>query len=83
MDSSDEDRHLVLQAISPYLENIRRAGPENIMATCPFHTMVDYVSVTLSFNLVRGVFFCFSCKTKGNLRTFLRDLGQEIGRAHV
>lgn len=47
------------------------------MATCPFHTMVDYVSVTLSFNLVRGVFFCFSCKTKGNLRTFLRDLGQD------
>jgi len=55
-----------------YLGRVRRSGPENIMAVCPFH---QESTPSFAMSLVNGVFFCHSCHAKGALRTFLRDMG--------
>jgi len=65
----------VLAAARRYLENVHRAGPDNIAATCPFHIIGERVTTTLSMSLSRGVWFCFSCHEKGNLQSFLRKIG--------
>lgn len=75
--SADE----VLAVANQYLENVKRSGPENISATCPFHALGDRVTTTFSMSLTRGVWFCFSCHEKGNLQTFLKSIG--VGRAIV
>lgn len=61
-----------------YLEGIKPSGSNNIMALCPFHAKLDgSVERRPSFamNLSNGLYFCHSCETKGNLYTFLRDVG--------
>lgn len=55
-----------------YLGKIRKSGPENIMAVCPFH---EESTPSFAMSLVNGVFFCHSCHARGTLRTFLRDMG--------
>jgi DNA primase len=71
----------VLDVAGQYLDNVKRSGPENIQATCPFHELGDRVTTTFSMSLTRGVWFCFSCHEKGNLQTFLKKVG--VGRAIV
>ena len=68
MDISGEIYSLAEQ----YLDKVRRSGPENIMAVCPFH---EESKPSFAMSLINGVFFCHSCHARGTLRTFLRDMG--------
>jgi DNA primase len=54
------------------MRKVQRSGPENIMALCPFHPNTDSPAFALS--LSTGLWFCFSCQARGNLRTLLRGL---------
>lgn len=58
-----------------YLRNVHKSGNDNIQATCPFHQLGEKITTTLSMSLSRGVWFCFSCHEKGNLQTFLKQVG--------
>ena len=58
-----------------FLHNVKSSGPDGIAATCPFHTIGERVTTTLSMSLTRGVWFCFSCHERGNLQSFLRKVG--------
>jgi len=70
------DYEEVLAIARQHLQRVKRSGPDNIMASCPFHTSDDaHGSVTFSMSLSRGIYFCFSCHASGTLRTFLRDVG--------
>ena len=61
-----------------YLHGIKRAGPEEIMSICPFHRKADGSeerSGSFSMNVYSGLWYCHSCHARGNLYTFLRDIG--------
>lgn len=71
-------QHEVLQLAQTHLTKVRRSGNDNIIAACPFHRKADgsmEQHPSFSMSLSKGLYFCFSCKAKGNLRTFLRDIG--------
>ena len=63
----------VLQIAQTYLRRVKRSGPENIMALCPFHDNQNTPSFTMS--LTKGLFYCFACEARGTLATFLRTIG--------
>lgn len=68
----------VLEIAYKYLDRVKRSGPENIVATCPFHTGRDgrpESNPSFAMNLGNGLYFCFSCNERGNLQTFLREVG--------
>ena len=61
-----------------YLDKVRQSGPEDIMAICPFHTKADGSpegKPSFAMSVVTGLWFCHSCKERGTLRTFLRNIG--------
>lgn len=61
-----------------YLTKVRKSGPENIEAVCPFHMKADGTperNPSFRMSLTKGVFICLACQAKGNLFTFLRDIG--------
>lgn len=61
-----------------YLDKARKSGPEDITAICPFHRKADGSperSPSFAMNIVTGLWFCHSCKERGNLRSFLRRAG--------
>jgi len=61
-----------------YLEGIKSSGSNNIMALCPFHAKIDGSPErhpSFAMNLSNGLYFCHACEIKGNLYTFLRDVG--------
>lgn len=61
-----------------YLAKVRKSGPENVMAICPFHVKADGSeerTPSFAMSLVNGLWFCHSCQSSGNLFTFLRDIG--------
>lgn len=61
-----------------FLTKVRRSGPDNIMAICPFHLRADGTperNPSFAMCLSSGLYFCHSCEEKGNLFTFLRDIG--------
>lgn len=64
-----------------YLHKVKRSGPDNIMALCPFHDNRDTPSFTMS--LSKGLYFCFSCEARGNLMTFLREVGVSRGQIEM
>jgi DNA primase len=67
-----------------YLYKVRRSGPYDIMAICPFHRKEDGSeerTPSFAMSLVKGVYFCHACHSKGNLFTFLRDIG--VGRTVI
>jgi DNA primase len=68
-----------IQLISrQYLEKVKPSGPENLMALCPFHVKSDgspESHPSFAISTITGLWFCHSCQAKGNLYTFLRDLG--------
>jgi DNA primase len=68
-------REDVLSIAQRFLNRVKRQGNDNIMATCPFHTLGERITTTLTMSLTRGVYFCFSCKERGNLFTFLQKMG--------
>lgn len=56
-----------------YLDVTLRSGTE-WMARCPFH---DDSSASLQFNVEKGLYYCFACHAKGNIKTFLRHFGAQ------
>jgi DNA primase len=74
MDVSSE----VLQVASRYLHKVRKSGPDNIMAVCPFHRKpdgTDEKTPSFAMSLSKGLFFCHSCQLSGSLRYFFKLLG--------
>jgi DNA primase len=74
LDVSSEIQSLANQ----YLDKVKRSGPDNIMAVCPFHRKMDGSpehTPSFAMNLANGLYLCHSCGSKGNLYTFLRDIG--------
>lgn len=69
----------VYEIAEKYLQKVKRSGPENIMALCPFHDNQNTPSFTMS--LTKGLYYCFACEARGNLMTFLRNMG--MSRAAV
>ncbi len=69
----------VFQIAQKFLRKVKRSGPDNIMALCPFHENKDSPSFTMS--LSKGLFYCFSCHERGTLMTFLRNVG--VSRAAI
>lgn len=67
----------VLDVVRHLLNGVRRSGPDNVMAICPFHTKDGLPESTPSFaiSLVTGMWMCHACHEKGTLRTFLRNVG--------
>jgi DNA primase len=65
----------VFSIATRFLRNVKKSGPENIMATCPFHPMGERVTATLTMSLGRGLFYCFSCHERGTMAGFLRKMG--------
>ena len=69
----------VLEIAQQFLKKVKKSGPDNIMALCPFHDNRDTPSFTMS--LSKGLFYCFSCHERGSLVTFLRAIG--VNRAGI
>lgn len=69
-----------------YLKNIKKSGPENIMAICPFHRKEDGSEErrpSFSMNIYTGVYFCHTCQATGTLRRFLIDIGMPREFVHL
>lgn len=61
-----------------FLKKVRKSGPENVMALCPFHVKADGSEErrpSFAMSLTNGLWFCHACQASGNLFTFLRDIG--------
>lgn len=61
-----------------FLRKVRPSGPDDIMAICPFHRKMDGTEEkrpSFAMSLSKGLYFCHACQQKGNLYTFLRDVG--------
>lgn len=61
------------------LNNINRRG-EEIKAECPFkdlHESQTDNNPSLTVNLQKGVYYCNSCHSKGNIHTMYRQLGNK------
>lgn len=74
----------VLGVAQQYLNKVKRSGSDDIMAICPFHMKADGTeerTPSFAMSLSKGLYFCHSCHAKGNLFTFLRDLG--MSREHI
>jgi len=67
----------VLEVANGYLHGIKRSGPENIMAICPFHTRQDGTperNPSFALSLTTGLWICHTCKERGTFRSLLRAL---------
>ena len=76
---SDEIRTIANQ----HLQKVRPSGPDNVMALCPFHVKSDgrpEQNPSFAMSLSNGLWFCHACQSKGNLYTFLRDVGIDRGQ---
>jgi DNA primase len=62
----------VLDVVGEYLVGVRRSGPSNIVALCPFH---HDTRPSFWMSTVTSQYICFACGAKGNLRVFLREMG--------
>ena len=61
-----------------YMQKVRSSGPDDVMAICPFHRKLDGSEEkrpSFAMSLSKGLYFCHACQAKGNLFTFLRDVG--------
>lgn len=68
----------ILQIAREYLKRVKSSGNENVMAICPFHRKDDGTEErdgSFSMNTSNGLWYCHSCHSRGNLYTFLRDMG--------
>jgi DNA primase len=74
----------ILQLAHQHLRKVKPSGPEDIMAVCPFHRKMDgseEKNPSFSMNVYSGLWYCHSCHCRGNLYTFLRDIG--LGRTEI
>lgn len=59
----------ILEIVRPYLSGkIKKSGNDNILTLCPFHS--DH-KASFWLNINNGVWLCFSCGLRGNLKRFL------------
>lgn len=61
-----------------YLSRVKPSGNTNIMAICPFHRKADGSfenDPSFAMNTSTGLWFCHSCKERGNLKQFLYRIG--------
>jgi len=68
----------LLQLAQATLGYVQASGPDNVMAICPFHLKLNGQperTPSFAFSLTTGLYFCHSCKAKGNLRQFLHAMG--------
>src|SRR5262249_45476001 len=71
-------RHEIMQLAQAHLSRVRHSGPDNITAVCPYHMKADGSrerNPSFAMNINTGLYFCHTCGAKGNLYTFLKDLG--------
>lgn len=69
---------LVRDLVESFLRKVKPANAQEIKAVCPFHRKSDGTEEkdpSFYFNVYTGLWFCHSCHTRGNLYTFLRDIG--------
>jgi len=76
----------VLEVANTYLAGIKRSGPENIMAICPWHTRQDGSperNPSFALSLTTGLWICHTCKERGTFRSLLKafDLPANIIQA--
>lgn len=75
----------VLEIAKRYLKKVKRSGPTNIMAVCPFHQSRKHGgeehSPSFTMSLTQGLYYCFACHARGTLRKFLVEVG--LPRARV
>lgn len=50
-------------------------GPEEVLCLCVFH---NDRNASLSFNVKKGVYFCYGCGAKGNVRRLARETGGHV-----
>lgn len=68
----------IRQIAHTYLRKVKPTGNENVMALCPFHSKADgseEKNPSFAMNIYSGLWYCHSCHSRGNLYTFLRDIG--------
>lgn len=75
----------VFNVASRFLRKIRRGANSEISAICPFHRKADgseekHPSFTM--NLSKGVYYCHTCHERGNMRTFLKNMGVGLTVLH-
>jgi len=68
----------IRQIAHTYLRKVKPSGNEDVMAVCPFHSKSDgseEKNPSFAMNVYSGLWYCHSCHSRGNLYTFLRDVG--------
>lgn len=74
----------LLDLAKQHLKKVKTTGNTDVMAICPFHRKEDGSEergASFSMNIYSGLWFCHSCKARGNLYAFLRDIG--LSRADI
>lgn len=63
----------IYDIVQPFLPGrVKRSGRDNIITLCPFH---DDRSPSFWLNVNNGLWICFSCGLRGNLKMFLKLAG--------
>jgi len=57
---------------SGQLDKLRRSGPVNAVAVCPYHSDS---APSFAINLNTGLWLCYACGARGNSTMLLRDMG--------
>ena len=68
----------ILQVAQSHLRKVKRSGNEDVMAICPFHSKADgseEKNPSFAMNIYSGLWYCHSCHSRGNLYSFLRNIG--------
>lgn len=76
----------ILDIAHDNLRRVKPTGNDDIMAICPFHSKAggqDEKNPSFSMNIYSGLWYCHSCHCRGNLYTFLRDLGMPRGEIEL
>jgi DNA primase len=76
----------ILQIAHQHLRKVKKSGNEDIMAVCPFHRKMDGTeekNPSFSMNVFSGLWYCHSCHARGNLYSFLRDVGLPRGEIEM
>lgn len=66
------------QIARAHLRRVKKSGPVDVMAICPFHRKADGSEErqgSFSISTQTGLWYCHSCHEKGNLRKFLTNIG--------
>jgi len=61
-----------------YLKRVRPSGPHNVTAICPFHLKASghgEEHPSFAMNTINGLYICYACGERGNLYTFLKNIG--------